>query len=177
MSHIWTEVYMGLGSNIGERERYLREAVQWIGQQPDIRNLRSSSLYETKPVGYTEQADFLNAVVSFSTSKTAFECLDLIQMIENELGRKRIIHWGPRTIDIDLLLYGNAIINSDRLIVPHPRILERAFVIIPMVELNPNLQIPNRGLLREVIQDFHGKVGMRLWKTKHWVTESGLTGN
>lgn len=171
----WTKVYLGLGSNIGDRESYLREAVQSILKQPDIRDLITSSIYETEPVGYTNQDNFLNVVICFYTSESPMECLDLLQRIEKELGRKRIIHWGPRTIDIDLLLYGNAIINSERLIVPHPRILERAFVILPMAEIDPNLKIPGQGDIRDVIRDLQGKEGVRKWKKRHWLTESGLS--
>jgi 2-amino-4-hydroxy-6-hydroxymethyldihydropteridine diphosphokinase len=174
---MWIKVYIGLGSNIGEREFYLRDAIQLLSREEGVRKIRISSLYETKPVGYVDQADFLNAVAMFETTKSPEECFEWIQKTERFLGRKREIHWGPRTIDIDLLLYGNAIINSDTLTVPHPRIAERAFVILPMMELDDSLHIPGIGDLKGMIHSLEGKDGVRLWKKKHWLTESGPTEN
>jgi 2-amino-4-hydroxy-6-hydroxymethyldihydropteridine diphosphokinase len=166
------DVYVGLGSNLGDRELYLRKAMNTISQQPNIRGIEVSSIYETEPVGYTDQPDFLNAVAKFNTTMSPNGCLLMIQAIERNLERKRGIRFGPRTIDIDLLLYGDAIINSEQLIVPHPRMIERSFVVIPLMELEKDICIPEKGYLNNIINDLHGKEGMRIWKKRHWLTES-----
>jgi 2-amino-4-hydroxy-6-hydroxymethyldihydropteridine diphosphokinase len=175
MEKPWVEVYVGLGSNLGDREHHLKRAMNYIARQPDIRSIEVSSIYETAPVGYTDQADFLNAAAGFQTTKSPDECYLMIQAIEKDLERKRGIRFGPRTIDIDLLLYGNAIINSETLIVPHPRMVERSFVFIPLLEIDIRIYIPGKGYLENIINDLNGKEGMRIWKTKHWLTESEPT--
>lgn len=131
--------YISLGTNQGNRERFLKSAIKMLENHPQIALSDVSSIYETEPVGFTEQPKFLNMVVKLTTSLSAFELLELTQKIENELGRKRVIHWGPRTIDLDILLYNNDNIKSEQLSVPHPRMFERAFVIIPMLEIDHEL--------------------------------------
>jgi 2-amino-4-hydroxy-6-hydroxymethyldihydropteridine diphosphokinase len=145
-----TKVTLSLGSNIGERFQHLQTAVTKINQNKKISNVLSSSVYETKPVGGPEQDNFLNAVICLDTELTPFELLEFTQKIENEAERIREVRWGPRTLDIDVLVYGKTVIDSEVLSIPHPRISERAFVIIPWLEIEPTAQIPNIGLLKDL---------------------------
>jgi 2-amino-4-hydroxy-6-hydroxymethyldihydropteridine diphosphokinase len=124
-------------------------------EHPSVEVMAISSLYETDPVGFTDQEPFLNMVVRVQTSLAALELLDVCQEVEQRLNRERLIRWGPRTIDLDILLYNQDNMNSERLIVPHPRMHERAFVLIPLLEVNPLLQ----GMPDPPEQ------GVRLWKT------------
>jgi len=126
---------LSLGSNIGDRKANLREAIDKIASHDKITLVDVASLYETEPVGYADQPDFLNTCISIRTSLEPLRLLDVTSSIENEMGRKRLIRWGPRNIDIDIILYGDETINTDRLIVPHPRYKERAFVLMPMREI------------------------------------------
>lgn len=135
-------VYIALGSNISPREEYLQQAINRIKQDRFIFFQKQSSIYETDPVGYLEQENFLNQVIEVKTTYSALELLDVCQKIENELGRERTVRWGPRTIDLDILLFNQENIMMDQLIIPHPRMHERAFVIVPLAELDPNLTIP-----------------------------------
>lgn len=129
-----TKVYLSLGSNIGDRQSYLRSAVDRL-QKLASSDFRVSSYYETPAWGLKEQADFLNLAVSFETNLSAQELLIACQSIEQGLDRVRKIHWGPRTIDIDILLYGNKVIDESNLQVPHPYMRERAFVLVPLLEI------------------------------------------
>lgn len=129
------DVYLGLGSNIGDREQQLKSAVERLDQVTDIHVQQVSSMYETKPVGYVVQPDFLNVCLHIKTSLSPEVLLQQCLDIEKELHRVRKVRWGPRTIDIDVLLYGDQIIESEQLIVPHPRMTERAFVMIPLNEI------------------------------------------
>ncbi len=143
-------VTLSLGSNIGERFQHLQTALTKINQNKKISNVVSSSVYETKPVGGPVQDNFLNAVISLDTELTPLELLEFTQKLENEAERIREVRWGPRTLDIDVLVYGNTVIDSEVLSIPHPRISERAFVIIPWLEIEPNAHIPNIGALKEL---------------------------
>ena len=134
--------YLGLGGNIGPSRTYLLRAIGLLANHPSIAVERISPFLETKPVGYLEQPNFLNGVVQIATSLTPQELLAATQAIENKLGRKRTIRWGPRTIDIDILLYGDLMLESPTLTIPHPRMLERAFVLKPLAMLAPGLRIP-----------------------------------
>lgn len=129
------KVYLGLGSNIGNREKNLSEAIDKINEIDDIEVKIMSKIYETEPVGYLNQGDFLNLVILIATDKSPEELLKSLQKIEEDLKRVREIHWGPRTIDIDILLIENLNINLPELIVPHPRMFERAFVLIPLKDV------------------------------------------
>lgn len=135
-------VYLGLGGNVGDPHYYLRRAIALLAAQPAIKVERVSPFLETEPVGYLEQANFLNGVVQITTSLTPQELLTATQSIENKLGRVRTVRWGPRTIDIDILLYGELILASADLTIPHPRMLERAFVLQPLAMIAPELRIP-----------------------------------
>ncbi|GAB2564490.1 2-amino-4-hydroxy-6-hydroxymethyldihydropteridine diphosphokinase [Gracilibacillus alcaliphilus] len=136
--------YIALGSNIAPRLDFLTQAIELLQQQETINITKQSSIYETEPVGLVEQDPFLNMVISLETELKPEELLDTCQQIEQLLGRKRDIRWGPRTIDLDILLYNQTYIESDRLLIPHPRLHERAFVLIPLAEVSPSLYI--RGL-------------------------------
>ncbi|WP_173917990.1 2-amino-4-hydroxy-6-hydroxymethyldihydropteridine diphosphokinase [Halobacillus sp. Marseille-Q1614] len=136
-------VYIALGSNLDNRIEYLTEAVTLLDHHDGINVVRQSSIYETAPVGYIEQNDFLNMVLEARTTLQPLELLDYCQFIEKELGRKRVIKWGPRTIDLDILAYNQENMKDERLTIPHPHLQERAFVLVPLAELDPNLYIPS----------------------------------
>ena len=160
--------YLSIGSNMGDRLKIFQKAIQLLGKDDRIKIETVSSIYETDPVGYTNQACFLNAVIKISTCLHAEELLQVCLSIEKELGRKREIHWGPRTLDLDILLYNQENIETESLIVPHPRMQERAFVIIPMMELDPNIKLPNVNVaLDDILNQIPDKEGVRLWKQKN----------
>jgi dihydroneopterin aldolase/2-amino-4-hydroxy-6-hydroxymethyldihydropteridine diphosphokinase len=142
--HCWHIVYIGLGSNIGNRESYLNDALQLLNN--DLSKVtRVSSFYSTKPVGYTAQEDFLNCAAELKTLLTPPDLLRFLQDIETRLKRKRIIKWGPRTIDLDILLYDDAIVMEETLVIPHPRMHERLFVLVPLSEIAPCIVHPLLG--------------------------------
>ncbi len=134
--------YVGLGANLGNRTASIQAALYSLSNLPTMEMRRVSSLYETAAVGMTDQPDFLNAVAEVGTSLSAIELLDVLLNLENLLGRKRTIRWGPRVIDLDLLLYGDEQITLPALTVPHPRLRERAFVLVPLAEIVPELTLP-----------------------------------
>jgi 2-amino-4-hydroxy-6-hydroxymethyldihydropteridine diphosphokinase len=136
-----TRAYLGLGSNLGDRLENLRGAVALLGER-GIQVLRSSRVYETEPVGGPPQPDYLNAVVEVEASGTASELLGAGLEVEEAMGRERAERWGPRVIDIDLLTFGDQTIDEPGLKVPHPRMHERAFVLIPLLELDPDPDLP-----------------------------------
>lgn len=155
--------YIGLGSNLGDREQYLVKALERLEKNPKITITKMSSIYETFPIGITEQPLFLNMVIEIETIYSPIELLDLLQKIEAESGRKRDVKWGPRTLDLDILLYNQENMKSERLIVPHPRMQERGFVLIPLYEINP-------GLVETLFpEDFEKVKGQQvfLWKQKN----------
>jgi dihydroneopterin aldolase/2-amino-4-hydroxy-6-hydroxymethyldihydropteridine diphosphokinase len=128
--------FIGLGSNIGNREGYLNEALQLLnGERSKV--VRVSGFHSTKPVGYTAQEDFLNCAAELQTSLTPQELLRFMQTIENRLKRVRTVKWGPRTIDLDILLFDDLIVMDETLVIPHPRMHERLFVLVPLSEIAP----------------------------------------
>ena len=139
------KAFVGLGSNLGDREATVREALGQISQIPDTTLVRVSSLYDSEPVGPEEQPDFVNAVAQLDTELTARQLLWNLLLIEKRLGRVRTQRWGPRTIDLDLLLLGDEVVEDDDLKVPHPEITRRAFVLAPLAELEPGLIHPLTG--------------------------------
>jgi len=141
--------YLGLGSNLGDRFANLQEAINRIGKSFGIRIAAVSPVYETLPVGGPEQPDYLNAVAEVETSLEAQELLNTCLSIEHELGRMRKERWSARTIDIDLLLFGEEHIRTDRLTVPHPRMHERAFVLCPLADIAPQALHPLMNLSTE----------------------------
>lgn len=133
-----TDVFLGLGSNVGDRENQLKEAIRLLDEQSGIKVVKVSSFYETEPVGYVDQPDFLNLCVEIQTELSPKAVLERGLSIEQQLHRVRKERWGPRTLDIDILLYGDQIIEEQDLTIPHPRMTERAFVLIPLQEIAPN---------------------------------------
>lgn len=131
------EAYVGLGANLGDREAALREAVGRLRAADGVVLRRLSPVYETEPVGYTAQPAFLNMVVAIGTTLPPVALLELLLDIERRMGRVRTIRWGPRIIDLDLLLYGEVHMTSERLTLPHPRMGERAFVLVPLRDVWP----------------------------------------
>ncbi len=157
------EAFISIGSNIGERHQYLYEAIDALNSRTDTTVEKVSSIYETAPVGYTDQANFLNVVISIHTSLSAKHLLAACQHIEQELGRKRTIRWGPRTVDLDILLYNQEKIITEHLIVPHPRMAERAFVLVPLLEIAPDIKDPVEGRLYAEKEAVHDE-GVNIWK-------------
>ncbi len=135
--------YLGLGSNLGERLDTLQQAVVLIARAHGVRPDASSRVWETDPVGGPPQPDFLNVVLRVDTDLTPFGLLDACQGVERALGREREVRWGPRTIDIDLLLFGDQQMNVPLLSLPHPRMTSRAFVVLPLLELDPEVRMPD----------------------------------
>ena len=134
--------YIGMGSNLGDRQAYLEAGLKELTAHPEIQLGAVSSVYETAPVGYTQQPFFLNAVVALETVVPPAALLQILQQIEAHHHRKRTIHWGPRTLDLDLLLYGQRRIDSAELVLPHPHLAERCFVLAPLCEIAPTLRHP-----------------------------------
>ena len=165
------EVYISLGSNMGDKEETLRHAVQLLREQEEIEVVKLSSIYETDPVGYTDQDAFLNMVILVHTTLTAQRMLEICQEVEHELKRVRIIRWGPRTIDLDILLYNHENIETETLIVPHARMHERAFVLVPLVEVAPELKYPLTEVALKTMLAQVGDEGVRLWRTTPMVSE------
>ncbi len=145
MEREWHLVYLSIGSNLGDKERNLNTAIDLLKADNFSRVTKISSFLITAPVGGVEQDDFLNAALEIKTIRTPDELLELIQEIENKLKRVRTIHWGPRTIDLDILYYDQKVINTDTLTIPHPEIKNREFVLEPMCEIAPNLNHPIYG--------------------------------
>ena len=137
-------VYLSLGSNLGDRDKYLADALELL-EAHQVHIIARSSVYETEPQDVTNQPWFLNIVVACETRRFPLQLLGVLQHIERELGRVRgasIIRRGPRTIDIDILLFGSAIVDTGKLTIPHPRMLERRFVLEPLIEIAPDLKFP-----------------------------------
>ncbi|MDI6809141.1 MAG: 2-amino-4-hydroxy-6-hydroxymethyldihydropteridine diphosphokinase [Candidatus Eisenbacteria bacterium] len=138
-------VFIGLGSNLGEREASLKAAIEMLSKLPQTLLIRVSSLYDTAPVGELDQPNFLNAVAIIETGLSPRKLLWNLLLIEKRLGRTRQKRWGPRVIDLDILFYGNLIVEEADLIIPHPEIEKRAFVLVPASELEPEFIHPRKG--------------------------------
>jgi len=151
-----TRAYVGLGANLGDRERTLLEGVEALGVEDGIEVVAVSTLRETEPVGVGEQPLFLNGVAALDTTLGARELLDLLLAVEQRFGRVRVPgEHGPRTIDLDLLLYGDEQIEEPGLTLPHPRLHERRFVLEPLAELAPGLAVPGRGSVESLLTAVH----------------------
>lgn len=133
------QAFLSLGSNMGNRTELLKTAVKALNRHPKVHIQKESSYYETDPVGYTDQNKFMNEVIEIATDLDPDSLLSYCLNIEEELGRVRLKRWGPRTIDIDILLYEGFVSSNDRLTIPHPRMTERQFVLIPLNEIAPNI--------------------------------------
>lgn len=142
----WVPVYLSVGSNMGERKNNIEQAIKALDGDEKIKNLQTSTLIETKPYGFVEQDDFLNGAVYFKTLYSPEELLERLHEIEAEGKRERNIHWGPRTIDLDILLYGDEIIEREDLIIPHKEMHLRRFVLEPLQEIAPWVRHPVLGV-------------------------------
>ena len=149
------DCYLGLGSNMGDRERYLRKAVGLLAEHEAIKIRKVSSIYATAPVGYTAQPDFLNVVLHAATSLSPESLLAVCLSVEQQLERIREIRWGPRTIDIDILLFDDIEVHTSRLTIPHPQMTQRLFVLLPLAELAPDLRMGGGAVKTDIrkIQD------------------------
>lgn len=138
----WHTAYVALGSNMGEREEYLQKAVQRLENRTETKVERISKFMETEPYGYVEQDKFLNGMLELSTLLTPEELLNVLHEIEEEAGRERTVRWGPRTLDLDIIMYDNLVLDTEQLVIPHMDMQNRDFVLIPLMELAPNLRHP-----------------------------------
>lgn len=146
------KVYLGLGSNVGDREEYIEQAIFLLEKNPNIQVSKRSSNYETEAEGGTDQPPFMNAAVAIITKLPPEKLLEVCQEIETALGRDRETEWGPRTIDIDILLYDDQIVSDDKLQIPHPLMHERMFVLKPLKEIAPHAIHP---VLEKSIEDLY----------------------
>ncbi len=144
-------VVLALGSNLGVRLQNLQGAVDALQDAPQVSISAISPVYQTEPVGGPVQPDYLNAVVIAATTLPAMMMLDLAQGIEKAFHRAREVRWGPRTLDIDIVTYGTQVSDGPRLILPHPRVHERGFVLAPWLDLDPDAQIPHRGRVADLL--------------------------
>lgn len=140
----WITAYVGLGSNLENPLQQAETAITELKAHRHLRNVMASPLYSSKPVGPQDQPDYINGVVQVETQLGPHDLLDLLQALEQNHGRVRNRHWGERTLDLDLLLYGQAQIHTPRLSVPHPYMMERSFVLYPLADLCPNLMLNNQ---------------------------------
>jgi 2-amino-4-hydroxy-6-hydroxymethyldihydropteridine diphosphokinase len=149
--------YVGLGSNLGDRERTIRRALDELGAEPGVRVVAVSTLIDTEPVGPVEQPRFLNGVAELETTLAARDLLNLLLDVERRFGRRRegVPPQGPRTLDLDLLVYGEAAIAEPGLELPHPRLHERLFVLEPLAEVAPGLEVPGKGRVESLLARLH----------------------
>ena len=148
---LWQPAYVGLGSNLGDSRSFLRRAIEAIGSFPDTRLVLTSSHYRTVPFGPVEQGAFINAVAGVVTRQTPLDFLRSLRGLERQLGRAETrVRWGPREIDLDLLVHGDGTITTDELTLPHVGIPERDFVLYPLRDIAPQLHIPGMGRVAEL---------------------------
>jgi 2-amino-4-hydroxy-6-hydroxymethyldihydropteridine diphosphokinase len=145
--------FIGLGSNLGDPDAQLNRAIQELAMVPQSRLTGCSSVYRSAPMGPQDQPEYRNAVARLDTALEPEALLDEMERIEEAHGRRRTRHWGPRTLDLDILLYGVELIATERLTIPHPGIAERNFVLYPLAELDSKLEIPGLGALRSLLGD------------------------
>ena len=150
--------YVALGANLADPVTQIRAALDALAQLPDSQLAHASSLYRTKPVGLRDQPDFINAVVALETSLTPHELLAALFAVEAQFGRRRDYHHAPRTLDLDLLLYADKVIDTPQLQLPHPRMHLRAFVLAPLLEIAPDCRIPARGHAAAWLPAVHGQL-------------------
>jgi 2-amino-4-hydroxy-6-hydroxymethyldihydropteridine diphosphokinase len=149
--------YIGLGANLADREGTIEQAVGLLGAEPGIEVVSVSSLRETEPWGRVAQPAFVNGAVAVETTLEPRALLGVLLDVERRLGRVRDERWGPRTIDLDLLLYGDVVLDEPGLTVPHPRLHERAFALEPLQELDPELAVPGRGSVADLLAALAGE--------------------
>lgn len=146
MTRSWHKAYVAVGSNMGDSRQLIADGLAKLKKQENVRNFKESSLLVTKPYGPVEQDDFLNGCVTFETLLDPEKLLDLLHMIEAEANRERKIHWGPRTLDLDIIFYDKLVYESEDLVIPHVDMHNRSFVLTPLPELAPNYRHPVLGL-------------------------------
>ncbi|HUC92979.1 MAG TPA: 2-amino-4-hydroxy-6-hydroxymethyldihydropteridine diphosphokinase [Paenibacillus sp.] len=174
----WPEAYVALGSNLGDRMDMLTEALGRIHRHPDMSVIRVSGIYETDPVGYADQPAFLNMAAAVRSRLEPVGLLRALLDIERQLGRVRTMRNGPRTIDLDLLYMQNIIMTSEELTLPHPRMMDRAFVLVPLRDVLKDaspLKEAVEAAAREALRQ--GKEGIALWNTINWHSASALFEN
>lgn len=158
-------VFIAVGSNLADPVTQANEAIQALKSLPRSEFVRASSLYSSTPMGPQDQPDYINAVVEVKTELTPLELLDCTQAIELEQGRvRKEERWGPRTLDLDIILYGNEVIDSERLVVPHYGMKEREFVLYPLAEIAPNLTLPCGTRLEDLLKVVEQN-GLRIWQS------------
>lgn len=167
--------YIALGANIGERERALYDALTHLQAQEQIQVVRCSAIYETDPVGYEDQPAFLNMTACVRTTLQPDELLMAMLAIEKQMGRVRDIRWGPRVIDLDLLWMGDTSWNTDLLTLPHPRMGERLFVLVPLADIVPESAVELHAFVHHALGTLDGKEGIRKWSPCKWPSESELS--
>jgi 2-amino-4-hydroxy-6-hydroxymethyldihydropteridine diphosphokinase len=152
-----TRAYVALGANLGDREATIRAALAELDLVPGVQIVAVSALRETDPVGYLDQPRFLNGAAALETTLAPRELLDVLLAVERRFGRTRegVPAQGPRTLDLDLLLYGSAEIAEPGLTIPHPRLHERRFVLEPLSELDPSLEVPGKGKIQSLLAELH----------------------
>lgn len=163
-------VFLGLGSNQGDRLAALSQAEAQLAAAPSIRVLGRSSVYETTPVGVPDQPWFLNRVLLIETSLEPHALLDAALQIERDLGRTRSRQWGPRVIDIDILLYGDATVSSARLTIPHHEMARRRFVLVPLLELDTDARLPDGRMVRDLLDALEQSAEGRMQEVTLWRT-------
>ncbi|MHB1483612.1 MAG: 2-amino-4-hydroxy-6-hydroxymethyldihydropteridine diphosphokinase [Saccharofermentanales bacterium] len=154
MNRVVETAYIGLGSNMGDRISQLANALSLLKMTAGVKVVKVSPFYETKPVGYADQPYFLNCAAEIQATLSPFELLQVCQSIEKKLKRVRKIRWGPRTVDLDILFYGDKVIDDEILKIPHPRIQERGFVLKPLMDIAPGLIHP---VLKATISELYAK--------------------
>ncbi|PHS27480.1 MAG: 2-amino-4-hydroxy-6-hydroxymethyldihydropteridine diphosphokinase [Methylophaga sp.] len=146
-------IFIGLGSNLAAPIKQVLMAIKALHALPETKLIKQSSLYASPPMGPQDQPDYINAVVELTSQLSASELLDQLQTIEQQQGRVKLRHWGERTLDLDILVYGDQEINDERLTIPHPGLTERAFVLYPLAEITPDLIIPKLGNVASLVQN------------------------
>ena len=149
---VWQPAYIGLGSNLSDPAQQVRQALRALGDLPQTLCVASSRLYGSRPLGPVTQPDFVNAVAGLVTQLPALELLRQLRKLEGEAGRPAVHeHWGPRVIDLDLLVFGREQRTSPELVLPHPGVVERNFVLYPLADIAPDLEVPGYGRVRELL--------------------------
>lgn len=150
MSDEMVRCYIGIGSNLGDKEENIKQALSLLARDKRLKLIRLAPLYKTEPMGFIDQDWFINTVLEVETHLGPKVLLHLLQDVEDRMGRARTIHWGPRMIDLDILWYGGKSVNEPDLIIPHLEMLRRAFVIVPLADLSPDLELPGGKRAAEV---------------------------
>ena len=161
------KIFLALGSNIGNRQENINQAIRFLSKE--ITDIKRAPIYESKAVGYEDQPDFLNTVISGYTDLSPEELLNFVKKVEKQTGRIKRFRWGPREIDIDIIFYGNLVIEKDNLIIPHPRIQERDFVLKPLCDLEPEFIHP---VLKKTVLELLNNL-----KEKSIIRKTSKTGN